>query len=126
MTATASKSQSLIVCKKHNNIEEIIIDNELKTKVTDTVTILGVHIDDRLKSDSNILKLCIKASLHFSFILCHFKYSPLTWLFCSNDSQLKMEKINRRALRLALSDYSSTNDELLNKTKLTTVHIHPI
>ena len=37
-----------------------------------------------------------------------------------------MENINERALRLALSDYSSTYNELLNKTKLTTVHIHPI
>ena len=61
-----------------------------------------------------------------SFILCHFNYCPVIWLFCSNDSKQEMEKNNERALRLALSDYSSAYVKLQNKTKLTTVHIHLI
>ena len=35
-------------------------------------------------------------------------------------------KPNIRVVRLALSDYSSSYDELLQKTKFTTVHIHSI
>ena len=61
-----------------------------------------------------------------SFSLCHFKHCPFVWLFCSKDSQQKLEKLNKRALRLALSDYSSSYDELLRKTKFTKVHFHLI
>ena len=98
------------------------------------------------KHTPHIQKICTKASLQLnclkrlarymgsnekfilinSFILCHFNYCPLVWLFCSKDRQQKLEKLNKRALRLALSDYSSSYDELLLKTKFTTVHIHSI
>ena len=61
-----------------------------------------------------------------SFIICHFNYCPPLWLFCSKDIQQKLEKPNKRALRLALSDCSSSYRELLQKTKFTTVHIHSI
>ena len=61
-----------------------------------------------------------------SFILCHFNYCPLIWLFCSNTSQKKLEKVNERALRLALSDYTSSYKDLLVNAESTTVHIHSI
>ena len=61
-----------------------------------------------------------------SFILCYFNYCPLIWLICRKDIQQKLEKRNKRALRFTLSDYSSSYDELLQKTKFTTVHIHSI
>ena len=67
-----------------------------------------------------------KFTLINSFILCHFNYCPLVWLVCSKDSQQKLEKLDKRALRLALSDYSSSYSELLQKTKFATVHIHSI
>ena len=51
---------------------------------------------------------------------------PLIWLFCSNASQNKLEKVNERALRLALSDYTSSYSKLLVKAKSTTIHIHSI
>ena len=57
-------------------------------------------------------------------VLCHFNYYRLVWLLCSKDSQQKLEKLNKRALRLALSDYSSFYSE--QKTKFTTVQIHSI
>ena len=146
MTANKSKFQSLVVNKQHTNIDEFVVNNEFKIKVSDTVTLLGVQVDNRLKRDSHIQKICTKASLQLnclkrlakymgskekfilinSFILCHFNYCPLVWLFCSKDSQQKLEKLNKRALRLALSDYSSSCDELLQKTKFTAVNIHSI
>ena len=61
-----------------------------------------------------------------SFIFCHFNYCPLVWLFCSKDSKQMLEKLSKRALRFALSDYSSSYDELLEKTLFTTVHIYSI
>ena len=61
-----------------------------------------------------------------SFILCHFNYCPLIWLFCSNASQKKLEKVNERALRLALSDYTSSYRNLLVNAESTTIHIYSI
>ena len=61
-----------------------------------------------------------------SFMLCHFNYCPLIWSFCSNVSQKKLEKINERALRLALSNYTPSYDTLLVKAKPTTIHIRSI
>ena len=59
-----------------------------------------------------------------SFILCHFNYCPLIWLFCSTTSQKNLAKVNERALRLALSDYTSSYKDLLVNAESTTIHIH--
>ena len=59
-----------------------------------------------------------------SFMLYHFNYCPLIWSFCSNGSQKKLEKINERALRLALSNCTSSYDTI--KAKSTTIHIRSI
>ncbi len=61
-----------------------------------------------------------------SFILCHYNYCPLIWMLCSKGRQDKLEKINERALRLAYSDYSSSYDDLLTKSKESTVHVQSI
>ena len=139
-------STPLVVSKQHTNIEEFVVNNEFKIKVSYTVGLLRVQIYNRLKFDSHIQKICTKASLQLnclkrlakymgsnekfilinSFVLCHFNYCPLVWLLCSKDCQQKLEKFNKRALRLALSDYSSFFNEVLQKTKFTTVHIHSI
>ena len=144
MTANKGKCQSLVFSKQYTNIEEFVVNNEFKITMSDTVTLPGVQIDNRLKYDSHIQKICTKASLQLnflkrlagyigskekfilikSFILCLFNYCPLVWLFCSKDSQQKLGKRNKRALRLALSDYSSSYSDLPQKTKFTTVHIH--
>ena len=96
-----------------------------------------------IKFDSRIDKICNKAAMHLnaikrlarfmgskerevimnSFILCHFNYCPLIWSFCSNASQKKLKKINERALRPALSDYTSSYNTLLVNAKSTTMHI---
>ena len=51
-----------------------------------------------------------------SFILRHFNYCPLIWMLCGKGSRDKLEKINERALRLAYSNYSSSNKDLVAKT----------
>ena len=66
MTANKSKFQSLVVSKQHTNIEQFVVNNEFKTKVSDTVALLGVQIDNRLKFDSHIQITCTKASLQLN------------------------------------------------------------
>ena len=108
--------------------------------------LLGVEIDENLKFDIHINKICKKAAKQLnslnriarhmrekertiiinSLILCHFNYCPLIWLLCSKASQDKLEKINERVLRLAYSDYSSFYEELLANSKESTIHITSI
>ena len=57
---------------------------------------------------------------------CHFNNCPLIWLFCSTTSQKKLEKVNERALRLVLSDYTLSYKDLLVNAESTTIHIHSI
>ena len=66
VTANKSKFQSLVVSKQHTNIEELVVNNDFKIKVSDTVTLLGVQIDNRLKFDSHVQKICTKESLQLN------------------------------------------------------------
>ena len=146
MTANPSKFQSLIIGNNDHHVKTFQISNDFEINVSNEVTLLGIQIDDQLKFDSHIDKICKKAALQLnaikrlarfmgskerqvivnSFILCHFNYCPLIWLFCSNTSQKRLEKVNERALRLALSDYTSSYKDLLVNAESTTVHIHSI
>ena len=132
--------------KNDNHIKQFQINNDFKINVSNEVTLLGIQIDEQLRFDSHVDKICKKAAMQLnaikrlaqfmggkerrvivnSFILCHFNNCPLIWIFCSNASQKKLEKVNERALRLALSDYTSSYDNLLIKAESTTIHIHSI
>ena len=94
------------------------IDDGFKINLSSEVTLLGIHIDEQLKFDSHIDKVCKIAAIQLnaikrlarfmgskermvmvdSFVLCRFNYCPLIWLFCSNASQKKLEKVNERPL----------------------------
>ena len=146
MTANPSQFQSLIVDNNDNHITEFSINDGFKINVSSEVTLLGIHIDEQLKFDLDIDKVCKKAVIQLnaikrlarfmgskervvivnSFILCHFNYCPLIFVFCSNASQKKLEKVNKRALRLVLSDCTSSYSKILVEAKSSTIHIHSI
>ena len=48
-----------------------------------------------------------------SFIYADFSYSPLVWHFNTCESIRKIEKIQKRCLRIVLGDYDSDYDVLL-------------
>ena len=97
--------------------------------------VLGIHIDNKLKFDKDISELCKRASRHLnaisrvskfldekcrislyhSFILSHFHYCNIVWHNCDTENTIKIEKIQKRALRVILNDYQSSYDELLDK-----------
>ena len=117
MTANPFKFQSLIFGNNENHVKAFQISNYFEINVSNEVTPLGIQIDEQLKFDSHIDKICKKGALQLnalkrlarftgikerqvivnSFILCHFNYCPLIWLFCNNTSQKKLEKVNERA-----------------------------
>ena len=62
MTANPSKFQAIAIGNKGKHIEKIEINNEFKITVDSNVTLLGVEIDENLKFDIHINKICKKAA----------------------------------------------------------------
>ena len=57
-----------------------------------------------------------------SFIEAQFKYCPVTWMFCSQSCNNKINKLQERALSLVYDDYESSFDVLFNKNKSFSIH----
>ena len=59
----------------------------------------------------------------FSFIYANFKYCPVACHFSTCESIRKIEKIQKRCLRIVLDDYCSNYDVLLRKSGKVTIEI---
>ena len=106
------------------------------------VKLLGVTIDIELKFDKYVAEICATANrrlsvlLRLSKFLCldkwrtlfksfvepQFKYCPLIWMFCSCNSNKKINRLHERALRLVYDDYSSSFQMLLERDSSFTIH----
>ena len=104
--------------------------------------LLGIIIDDQLSFDEHVSGLCTKASqkLHAlsrvayfmnvnqrrtimnSFIMSHFGYCPLTWMFHSRKLNNRINKIHEKSLRIVYKDTVSTFDELLERDNSFKIH----
>lgn len=102
---------------------------------SDKIKVLGVTLDNNLCYDKHVAILCTRASfqinalkrlakyldvnsriaIYKSFISSNFMYCPVAWLFCGKRNALKLEKLQERALRFVLSDYTSTYNDLLRR-----------
>ena len=106
------------------------------------VKLLGVTIDNELKFDKHVSKICSKANrklsvlarmsklLSFekrrlifkSFVECQFKYFPLIWMFHSRHTNNKFNRLHERALRIVYNDYESNFEQLLINDKSFCIH----
>ena len=106
------------------------------------VKLLGVTIDNELKFDKYVAEVCAKANrklsvllslskflcldkrrtLFKSFVEAQFKYCPLIWMFCSRNSNKKINRVHERTLRLVYDDYSSSFETLLERDSSFTIH----
>ena len=57
-----------------------------------------------------------KEAIINSFILSNFNYCPFVWYFSSCESIRKIEKIQKRCLRIILNDYESDYETLLRNS----------
>ena len=99
-------------------------------------------LDRRLNFKNHVSNLCKKASqkLHAlakvskymekskleltmtSFLMAHFSYCPLVWVFHDRKSYNKINKIHERALRIIHKDSTSNFESLLIKSNSVSIH----
>ena len=106
--------------------------------------VVGIEIDNQLSFNQHISKLGSKAAMQLnaisrlakfmgnkekivmisSFVYSNFNYCLLVWHFCcSCESLQKIEKIQKRCLRLVLDDYERDDGNLIKKNGTTTMEI---
>ena len=106
-------------------------------KCVHSVKLLGIYIDSNLSFDEHIKSICTKASrqinvimrmsnildtsvketMYKTFIKSTFNYCPVVWMMCSKANLRKLEKLQCRALRFVYSDYISSYEDLLVRSK---------
>ena len=104
--------------------------------------LLGIKIDSKLSFKNHVSSLCKKASqkLHAlarvinfmdlakrkslmkAFITSQFNYCPLIWMFHSRQLDNRINKIQKRALRLVYKDNKLTFVDLLKLDNSVTIH----
>ena len=142
------KCESLIFRRtnpKHNQTEEekinFSVDGTLIEPST-TCKLLGVHIDERLNFNNHVASICKKTSkqiavisrfrkllsiqtkltLYKAYILPHFTYCSTVWMHCGKTASDKLEKLNKRDLRLIFNDNANTYATLLETANMPSLH----
>ena len=107
------------------------------------VKLLGIHIDNRPNFGYHISQLCKKAGKKLdaltrffkymnisqrklianAFMMFHFSYYPLIWMFHSRAMEHRINRIHERTLRLIYpNQHQLTFKELLEKNKTVSIH----
>ena len=140
MKMNEDKSHLLVFGNKDDKVTVNISGSLIKE--SDEEKLLGVTLDKTLNFKNHVTNLCKKASqkLHAlarvsrymdkpqleltmtSFVMSHFSYCPLVWMFHDRKSNNKINKIHERALRIIHKDSTSNFEELLIKSNSVSVH----
>ena len=116
--------------------------NGTDIKSYDSITLLGVDIDNALNFSGHISNICKKSSqrvgvisrlrnlipqtaklqLFKSAILPCLTYCSTFWNLCKASDSRKLERVQERALRAIYCDSNSTYPELLERAKLPTLY----
>ena len=114
----------------------LTIDNvEIKSK--ESITLLGIEIDNKLKFEKHVSTICKKANnqlnaisrigavlglnekeiLINSFVYSNFNYGPLIWHFTTRKGIKNVEKVQERSLKFILNNYDKTYFQSLDISK---------
>ena len=141
MKANPDTFQFMILSSSSLAPVELVLDNSTCIISQDCVKVLGITIDKHLNFNEHISLCCTKAArqlnafariskylnlnsrraIHHSFIASNFSYCLLVWHFCGKTNNVKLEKIQERSLRILCKDHTSSYEELLRNTGLSTL-----
>ena len=113
-----------------------------KIQGTNTVKLLGVTLDRKLSFSNHISDICSKADnkirallrirkflntrkalqLCDAFIMSHFRYCPLIWMFSSKGDNRKIDSTQARALRVVLFNFALSRNELYSSLNVVPIH----
>ena len=131
----------LLIFEAHND-EVTINTGGSEISESESHKLLGMTIDSKLNFSYHVHQLCAKASqklytlarlsnymgegkiklIMTAFIMSHFSYCPLIWMFHDRATNNRTNCIHERALRIVYRDIKSSFDELLLKDNLVSVH----
>ena len=147
LAANPSKFQAMLLSNVYTSSLEAelgLVINDTQVNSTDSITILGVIVDNKLNFNDHIYTLCAKAgkqlnalqrlsksldkdsklAIYKSFIMSNFNFCPVVWMFTSKSSLNRLEDIQRRALRFVLCDYDSCYENLLAAASVPGIRIN--
>ena len=123
MAANPGKFQVMILGMREQPKLALKI-NDITVPLTDKVKLLGVTIDSQLKFDDHIKALCQTANflnyekgkiLYNTFVMSNFNYSPLIWMYNGKTSSNRIDRVQKRALRILHNDFSLPFEVLLTR-----------
>ena len=141
MKANPDKFKLMMLSSSSLAPVELSLDSSTYITSQDRVKVLGITIDKQLTFNEHISLCCTKAArqlntfarilkylnpnsrrtIHHSFIASNFSYCPLVWHFCGKTNNAKLEKIQERSLRIMCTDYTSSYEDQLRNTGLSTL-----
>ena len=114
---------SVIKESKEEKLLGVVIDHKLNFKQ---------HLDTVCRKASHKLHALARASTYMpkektrmvmrAFIMSHFSYYPLIWMFHDRRVNTKINYIHERALRIAYQDRTSSFEELLITDNSVSIH----
>jgi len=141
MAANPAKFQIMFL-GTNDPVPNFLINN-ISIPVNDSVKLLGITIDHKLKFKSHTEDLCKKASsktkallrirpflslkttkaLCNAYIISAFNYCPLIWMNFIKGNNTYLAKTHRRALSMVFQDFNATYSELLAFEQGVSLHI---
>ena len=129
-----------------NNIDNANISvscNGVVILPKDHVKLLGIILDSKLNFNLHIEKICKKVNrntnallrirkyidsqkaqaLCKAYVLSHFNYCPLIWMFASKASYALIDKAQKRALRTVHFNFRLSLEELLAHDNSVSIHV---
>ena len=130
----------LLLSDQDESLSIVVENHDIKNSRTQKL--LGITFDNKLTFKNHVTILCKKASqkIHAlsriykymtinqrkvimkTFVLSHFGYCPLIWMFCGRTLNNKINKIHERSLRMIYDDHTSTFESLLERDQSFTIH----
>ena len=138
----ANPDKFQLIYPGHNRTDLTLPIGNLNISACNTVKLLGVTIDNDLTFYPHIKDLCNKVSqktralmrirsdlshekansLFNAYILSHFNYCPLVWMYCDKKSHDLLANTHFRALKVKENLFSLTYSELLLKSNSKSIH----
>ena len=147
LAANPSKFQAMLLSNVYTSTSKAelgLVINGTQVNSSDSITILGVIVDNKLNFNDHIYTLRAKAgkqlnalqrlsesldkdsklAIYKSFIMSKFNFCPVVWMFTLKSSLNKLEEIHNKALRFVLCECDSCYENLLTAAYVPGIRIY--